>query len=573
MRPTRIILILASLILGALLIYNLSFVGKIFPNTFIAGADVGGMKPEQASSFLKESIKIPEKVKLVTSTESFDLNSKDMGLTYDFDKSAKRAYGLTRTGDLVQDFVSRINLLWTKKGIGLETNLNEESLNKIISVVAGQVSIDPVYPSAKFTNGKLVVSNGVPGTLLDQNLLRAQIGRSLSLANSTDIQIPTEEVDTRLSAKEIEDFTVRANKYLGRSIEAKFEFDSSKFNENQILSFLNFRGGFEEEEIKNSIFAIAKKINRDPQEPKFSFEGGKVNEFQPAKDGVRVDSEKLTNVLKEKIITLETSEEKIIIFEVPVSKTHPALTTDKVNSLGINTLIGRGTSRYKGSIPSRIHNVSVATAKINGILIKPGETLSFNEALGDVSKFTGYKEAYVIKDGKTVLGDGGGVCQVSTTLFRAALNAGLTISERRAHAYRVGYYEQDGSPGIDATVYAPSPDLKITNNTPAHILIQATADSKNQSLVFELYGTSDGRISEVSKPVITSVTPAGPDVYIDDPTLPTGTIKQTEHRANGAKVVFSYKVTRNGETLTNTKFTSSYRPWAAVYLKGTGPAN
>ena len=257
-------------------------------------------------------------------------------------------------------------------------------------------------------------------------------------------------------------------------------------------------------------------------------------------------------------------------FEISVKRTPPELTTDKVNDLGIKELIGRGTSRFRGSIPSRVHNIQLASAKLNGVLIKPGDTFSFNDALGDVSKFTGYQEAYVIREGKTVLGDGGGVCQVSTTFFRAALNSGLPILERQAHAYRVGYYEQDTSPGLDATVYGPTPDLRIKNDTPAHILIQAKVNTKTSSLVFEFYGTGDGRTATTSKPVVANVVLAGEDVYIDDPTLPAGTVKQTEHRANGAKVTFNYLVQRGGETIYKKTFTSNYRPWQAVYLRGTG---
>lgn len=188
-----------------------------------------------------------------------------------------------------------------------------------------------------------------------------------------------------------------------------------------------------------------------------------------------------------------------------------------------------------------------------------------------VSEFTGYQQAYIISGGKTILGDGGGVCQVSTTLFRAILDAGLPITERQAHAYMVGYYEQDSPPGLDATVYSPSPDLKFKNDTSNSILITARANPRNYSLVFELYGTSDGRVSTISKPAVTDVVPAPDDLYQDDPTLPVGTVKQIDFKAAGAKVTFNYKVTKAGETIYKKTFISNYRPWQAVYLRGTAP--
>jgi vancomycin resistance protein YoaR len=240
--------------------------------------------------------------------------------------------------------------------------------------------------------------------------------------------------------------------------------------------------------------------------------------------------------------------------------------------LGINELIGRGSSTFRGSISGRIYNIGLASSKFDGVLVAPGDVVSFNNIVGDISSLTGYKTAYVIKDGRTVLGDGGGVCQVSTTLFRAALDAGLPIVERRAHSYRVGYYEQDSGPGLDATVYAPTTDLKFKNDTPAYILIQTIYNAKNYSLVFEIYGTDDGRISNITKPVITSSSPPPDDLYIDDPSLPAGTIKQIDYKAWGAKTQFDYKVERNDEVLIDKTFYSNYRPWQAVFLKGTGPA-
>ena len=231
-------------------------------------------------------------------------------------------------------------------------------------------------------------------------------------------------------------------------------------------------------------------------------------------------------------------------------------------------MVGKGISYFRGSIPSRIHNIQLASLKMNGILIPPGETFSFNKTLGDVSQSTGYQEAYIIKEGRTILGDGGGVCQVSTTLFRAVLNAGLPILERHAHAYRVSYYEQNSDVGLDATVFDPTADLKIKNDTLAHLLIQTQFDPKNSRLTFELYGTSDGRKITLSKSRIWDQTPPPPDLYQDDPTLPPGKVKQIDWKAWGAKVAFDYKVERNGEILQNRTFYSNYRPWQAIYLRG-----
>jgi vancomycin resistance protein YoaR len=312
---------------------------------------------------------------------------------------------------------------------------------------------------------------------------------------------------------------------------------------------------------------LASAINRPPQNAAFQFSEGKVLEFRPAKDGQSLDQKKTVDLIAQNLKKIEGGEKEITL-TLPIITTPPAVKTADVNNLGIKELVGKGISYFRGSISSRIHNIQLASSRMNGILIPPGETFSFNKTLGDVSQSTGYKEAYIIKEGRTILGDGGGVCQTSTTLFRAALNAGLPIIERHAHAYRVSYYEQTSDVGLDATVFDPTADLKIQNDTPAHLLLQTSVDLKNQKLIYELYGTADSRKVTISKSRIWDQTPPPPDLYQDDPTLPPGTVKQIDWKAWGAKVAFDYKVERNGEILQNRTFYSNYRPWQAIFLKG-----
>ena len=218
-----------------------------------------------------------------------------------------------------------------------------------------------------------------------------------------------------------------------------------------------------------------------------------------------------------------------------------------------------------------MHNLSLAATKIHGILVPPGDVFSYNKAVGDISATTGFKSGYIIKNGRTVLGDGGGVCQDSTTLFRAALNTGLPIIERKGHAYRVRYYENDRKPGFDATVYAPSVDFKFKNDTPAHILIQANVDKQNYLLTFTFYGKNDGRRVELSEARVYDALPPPQPSYEETSELATGVTKQVDWAAPGAKSQFTYKVfAKSGEVLQNKVFYTSYRPWQAVFLVGTG---
>lgn len=332
-----------------------------------------------------------------------------------------------------------------------------------------------------------------------------------------------------------------------------------------------------EDMLNQALTPFIEKTNKEPVDALFNFQNGKVMVFQPSEEGKAVDADKLKNDLNfqfEKILSESSrtrSEQKSqqVFIPVTVRTLLPKITTDKANSLGIKELIGEGTSFFHHSIQNRIFNITLAASRINGILIAPGETFSFDKALGNVSAFTGYQQAYIIQNGKTVLGDGGGVCQVSTTFFRALLNAGVPITERHAHAYRVGYYEQNSPPGLDATIYVPSVDLKFKNDTNNYILVQTQVDQQLQRLSVLLYGASDGRSVTMTQPTVSGRISAPPDVYQDDPTLPKGVVKQVDFSAEGAKVSFTREVTKNGEKIISEKFTSNYAPWRSVFLRGT----
>lgn len=553
------------------LVYNLVFFRKIYPGVSAANIPLTGQSSEEALVQINEKVRFPERIVLISEAMEYEILLDEVGFSFDFPETTHEAYKIGRTGNIFTDFYTRLIIPFEKTNLPLAINLDETKLSEHLSLIADAASEIPVYPSASYEEGVVLIEKGKPGIKINQGELNINIIRNLTLVNLKPILIPQTVVDPTLTNEEAALFKKRAENLIGKEVELAYEDEVYILSENDIYSFLNPKDGYTNG--INVISEITSTLNSNPQNPIFVFEEGRVTEFAPSKDGVMVNSDELIAKILEIIKNFETTDETYASIEIPVSTVSPDISTEEVNSLGINELIGKGTSRFIGSISSRIHNIGVASSRFNGILIAPGETFSFNNTLGDVSSYTGYKQAYIIKDGRTVLGDGGGVCQVSTTFFRAALDAGLPIIERRAHSYRVSYYEQDALPGFDATVYAPYTDLKILNDTPAHMLIQTEFDSRAATLAFEIYGTSDKRKASTTKPLVTSVVPPPEDLYQDDPTLPAGTIKKIDYQAWGAKVSFDYKVEKAGEIIFEQTFHSNFRPWQAVYLRGTGPIN
>lgn len=257
------------------------------------------------------------------------------------------------------------------------------------------------------------------------------------------------------------------------------------------------------EAIKVYLEELANKVRKDPVDAKFKMEDGKVTAFAEAEAGLALDSEKSFEVISEilgKDNTMPIPKEISLPFEIK----KPNQNYSDVNNLGISSLIGQGTSDFKGSPKNRVYNIKVATERFNGILIKPDEEFSFVSILGEVDGEHGYLPELVIKNNKTEPEYGGGICQVSTTAFRAAIYSGLKITARRNHAYPVSYYNPQG---MDATVYVPFPDLRFINNTPGHILIQTRIEGTK--LFFDFYGTNDGRKVEIDGPRIVEKQPDG----------------------------------------------------------------
>jgi len=257
--------------------------------------------------------------------------------------------------------------------------------------------------------------------------------------------------------------------------------------------------------IENFVNDLARKIDKDPIDAKFKVENDRVVEFSSSQNGIKLNTAESISILNEavqKYAALPPHE--MLTFTLPYDKVEPSIKDYSENGLGIATLIGEGTSNFKGSPKNRIFNIKVATDRFNGVLIKPGEEFSFVSVLGEVDREHGYLPELVIKKDKTEPEFGGGICQVSTTTFRAAIYSGLKITARRNHAYPVNYYNPQG---MDATVYIPRPDLRFLNNTPGYILIQTKIEGT--VLIFQFYGTDDKRKVEINGPRITQRNPDG----------------------------------------------------------------
>jgi len=582
--PSRIIIWSILGIIGFLslvfIVYHLTYWHKIYPGVKVSQQPLGNKTKDEGKNILQgylDKQTTAQNLNFTLEEQQFKINLDELDFHYDLDLAVQQAYQIGRSGQEFRDLKDKFDCWFKNKNLDLVYQLNQDLLEEKIATMAAQVFIPAIEPEIKIekTNPEqpqIIIESGKDGQELDKRKLLTVINQELVSLQITTQALPIIHISPSLTQEQIENTSLRAQKFLGKNLILTDKQTSWEWQDEDLIQLLSFTNGFDQDKIASWTASLAAIINRMPENASFQFSEGRVTEFKPAKDGKKLEEDKTVDLIAQNLAKLENeTDNQFLTVNLPLIITQPAVKTAEVNSLGIKELIGHGISYFKGSIASRIENIKLASSRLNGILIPPGETFSFNQSLGDVSRSTGYKEAYIIKDGKTVLGDGGGVCQVSTTLFRAALESGLPIIERRAHAYRVSYYEQNSQVGMDATVFSPSTDFKFKNDTPGHLLIQTSIDVPNRVLAFDIYGTNDGRQVTISQSRIWDQSPPPPDLYQDDPNLATGVVKQIDWKAWGAKVAFDYQVKRGGETLQNQTFYSNYKPWQAIFLRGTGP--
>ena len=278
------------------------------------------------------------------------------------------------------------------------------------------------------------------------------------------------------------------------------EFDTPAEKEFQMkeLSFVNI----DEASVKLYLQTLALKTDIDPQDVVFKGdENGKIIVSIPEVFGKSLDQEKSLAMLRE---ALQENDQSVIEVTLTVNNVKPDIVSTDAERLGIKELIGEGRSNFKGSPHNRVYNIRRSLEQYQSLIIKAGEEFSFVEHLGEVDEANGYLPELVIKDNKTQPEFGGGVCQVSSTVFRAAIFSGMKITDRRNHSYPVRYYLPYG---MDATIYIPKPDLKFVNNTGKAIMMQS--EIVGTELIFRFFGTKDGREVTVDGPYILEHNPDG----------------------------------------------------------------
>jgi vancomycin resistance protein YoaR len=544
--------------------FHQSLGGKLYQNVYVNDQNIGGLTPDGARAALTKTLApyLNRPVTLTANDKQWTPSLNDLGMAIDLDRTTDEAYRAGRSG-------GPVGQLWrafeqqhgAKQYVPLYVRVDDQALNTYLDGLQSQLGTPPHDATVAVQGNQVVVTPGTDGTKLDRDLLRQQLLDSTAHLKATSFALPVTFASPAVTTDAAQQAKVRADALVVAPLALTFNDHTWSLSHDELVSALRFAPNLDVS-LDSSAFvprlnAIAGELKQDPKNAVIGWDSQLVVR-QPAKNGQQLNLE--ASLAR---IAAWTGDVRTIPLVVDVQK--PRI-TDDVGALGITTRLALGVSNFSGSDAARAHNIAVSAGYLDDTVVAPGEVFSFLDSIGEISTARGYKDGYVILAEQTVPGVGGGVCQVATTMFRAAMYSGLPIEERNPHAYLVGYYTQGGYPvGLDAAVFEPGVDLKFRNETDKYMLIKTSIDSGN--LYISIYGPNLGYKVDIGDPVIKNKTAAPDDEYEVDPTLPPGTKKQVEFAKNGEDVAITRTVHGpDGNVVRVATFNTHYQAWPNKFL-------
>jgi vancomycin resistance protein YoaR len=564
------------------LIFEVWLAGRVLPGVYVWDVDLGGLSREQASERLAASFEYPTDryITLRHEDEAWPVRPSDLGAQLDMTASVEAAMAVGHRGGLLTRLREQAKVL-----------LHSHLVMPVFAFDSGQgaMFLSQIAPqiNRRLRDADLIVGSdlsvevipGQPGREINQAATRQLLEQRIAEMGGGDVRVLYWESDPLLTDLSV--VQAQVQRYLsGPVVLSAPGLDAWTVEPETLAEWLTLQpatdadgkatlvAGLNAAELYRLAEKIAGQVSYPPTDAQFRFDdaAGSLVLVLDSALGRTLDVSTTVALIEEAAAQPAVGDSNERSVELPLVAVRPALASEDIPSLGIVELVGEGITNFAGSSAARVQNIVVGAAQFDGLLIPPGGVFSFNRYLGEVTAEKGYEESIIIWGNTTRADVGGGLCQVSSTAFRAAFWAGVPIVERWPHAFRVSYYEPPL--GMDATIYSPQVDLKWENDTGHYILIQTYVDRANNTLTFRYYGTNPGRTVEMDGPHESNPVAHGPAVYRDDPTLPKGQTKQIEWAKDGLDVTVYRTVTGNGETRRDTFF-SRYRPWQAVYLVGT----
>jgi len=568
--------------------YGMAQANVIFPDVSVSGIDLSGLTTQEAAALLAQRLDFPQRGQIIfqEGQSLWTATPAEVGLFLDAQTTATAAYSIGRSGGYLEQAGARWQAWYSGVNLSPLFIFDQRIAQTYLQGIAAQVDRPIIEASLGVSGVEVVVRSGQVGRTMD--VPAALHSLSTQLQTLTDGIVPLVVFETPPIILDVTEQAELARAILSAPlvlrIPSAVDGDPGPwtFEPETLVGLLaieristpegeRYQVGLSSIALRSFLDGIAPTMVVWPQNARFIFNDDthQLDLLQSAVIGRSLDVDTTIEMINQQMAAGQHT------IDLDMEYTNPPATDDATaESLGITQLVSVETSYFRGSSSDRIQNITIASAQFHGVLVAPGESFSMANILGDVSLDNGYAEALIIFGDRTILGVGGGVCQVSTTLFRTAFFGGFQIDERYAHAYRVGYYEQSSGgrnpdyAGLDATVYAPVVDFRFTNDTPYWLLMETYISGS--SLTWKFYSTSDGRTVDWDTTGLQNVVEPEEPLYEENPDLPEGTIRQVDWEVDGADVTVTRTVYRDGGVLHSDVFATHFIPWRAIYQYGPG---
>src|SRR5215207_244957 len=564
---------------------------RIFPAVTVADVPVGGMSIHQAASVLADRAEAIESSPITFrhGDQSWTATLRDVGVSIDEDEALSRAVGYGREDSAFRRLRAVAALARSSEQLPMPISLDFQQLDRWFDEIDHSLGTPPRNASVEIQGSTVVIVPEVDGVVVDRDQARTEVESQLLNLTPIEAELPVSTKIAAIRATDLEparDLLLRA---MSNPIQVSNAgglwtlpaTDLAQFLRQEVVQGENgataIQLGLDREKLATWLDErLGAAIETEPVDAEVGWNGERLISVESSVDGAHLDGVKLAERVEGSFFSGGGT------IEAPVTHVKPTIDSANLDKLGITSLLGSGQSNYSGSSDGRSTNVAVGASLLNGTLIPPWGEFSFNESIGWIDEDKGFVEAQVI-DGEKIGKDvGGGICQVSTTVFRAAYLAGLPITEWWPHRFRIGFYEYDGwKPGLDASILQPTEDpatwadFKFENPSSHWMLIESWTDGVN--VVVNIYGADLGYQVESTGPTWGDKTQMLPPQEFVDDELDPGTVTLAQVAGIGEELS-QYRVVRdrNGELLWERSFYTKYFPRGDVWkvspdMKGQAP--
>lgn len=570
-----LLIVAVALAVGASWLADRAYRDRIYPNVVVGNVPVGSLTADQAKTKLDEALAsyLDSPLTLRFGDSRWQPSAQDLGLSVDLDATVAGAMAAGRSQTVGPVLIRSLLHDQPPVAVPLKLQLDETVLASYVSALGRQVGREASAPTLRATEAGVVIEGGGPGYTFLSAETTSRVRRALRTMSRGPVDVAVYTTPSQVAAAELQRARQEASTVVSQPItltsgQSRWQLSTQQLRDWVRSQLLQPPGqepqmsvSLDTVQLRAYVQRLARQINTPAQNARLRWDGTQLGVLRPAQPGRELDVDQTVQLVE------QAARSRSRTVELPVVGRSPEVSESSLYSLGIIALIGSGESWLTGARPDHVSNVTKGAQAVTGYVVPAGADFSLREAMGPMTEAEGYQPELVGDNQTAVLGPATGISQVSTSIFRAALRAGLPILERHAAPFRVEYYEQAGQPiGTDAVISTPAEDMRWRNSTNSAILVQVTVAADRVRV--DLYGTSQGWSVDVSQPQVTNIRQPTGDVYWTDPKLKPGEQVTFMFASAGADVVVKRRVTQSGAVILEDQLNSSYDPLPTVFARG-----